>query len=294
MNRNEEVNVKDSLIENITHSSNEDSLFFGLETPYPNKNLTEFIEELNSNYSKLKLSFINLKNKIVNVVKSKDIDNLRLILSQIKTQYPAINISDFTIEGLSLLHYAAFHNQIEMIDMLIDLGIFVDFKNNDYIDEENIITQAATPLIFAIKGGGEDAVKLLLSKGADINARYNSLSKTSRTLSLTPLHTAAYKGNLNIVKTLIDEGIEINSLTKEGFTPLHAAAWSGNKNIVKFLLSKGAIIFIKNNAGFTASEIALSKGNTEIVKVFDNCHRMQAFKYLSPICICVLAVVLFL
>ncbi|MDF2966028.1 MAG: ankyrin repeat protein 50-like [Rickettsiaceae bacterium] len=293
MSRNEDIDVKDYLGLSAIIRDEEDFILDSGNLS-ERKNIGVLIQQLNNNYNSLKTSFISIKNKIIYLVKEQDIRRLRSFLLQVINEYPSVDLAEFNIGGLTLLHYAAYNNLVDMIDMLTEIGMPIDLKNNDYIDEENVITQAATPLIFAIKAGACLAVRKLIAKGANINVRYHSLSKSSRTLGLTPLHAAAYKGDLNMVKILMNEGVEINSFTNEGNTPLHAAASCGNKPIVKFLLNKGAIIFIKNNAGFTASELALSKGNSEIVRVFDNCHRMQAIKYLSPICICVLAVIFFI
>jgi hypothetical protein len=89
-------------------------------------------------------------------------------------------------------------------------------------------------LIAASKRGDAEAVKSLLAKGADVNAktRYNQ----------TPLMFAAEKGHLEIVRILIDAGADINATDNfyEAFTPLSASAAKGHADVVKLLLEKGA------------------------------------------------------
>jgi ankyrin repeat protein len=64
----------------------------------------------------------------------------------------------------------------------------------------------------------------------------HTLSKTSR----TPLHNAAFVGDLDAAKALVADGVDIDALTIEHFAPLHVACLQGNTDMVKFLLSAGA------------------------------------------------------
>jgi ankyrin repeat protein len=246
------------------------------------------------NKPNINLTFISLKNKILSIIHEKEFSKLKSLLITIQTNYPAIQLEHFTLEGLSLLHYAAYNNSVEMLKLLLELNFPIDLKNNEYIDEDNIITQGATALILAVQQGAYEAVDCLLENGANIHERYNLVSRVTPTLGLTPLHAAAFRGALIMADRLLQRGAEINSLTKDGLTPLHVAVLRGNTLMVKLLLSKGAMSFIKNNAGLTACDIAISNGNKEIGKVFDNSQRVQAIKYISPICICVLAIIFFI
>ena len=58
-----------------------------------------------------------------------------------------------------------------------------------------------------------------------------------------PIHHAAYNGDLEKVKEIIDrDPNEINVQDSRGFTPLHLASGKGHIEIVKFLLNHGADI----------------------------------------------------
>ncbi len=48
-----------------------------------------------------------------------------------------------------------------------------------------------------------------------------------------PLHDAAFIGDINEVKRLIAEGIDVNQKDFGGRTPLHMAASSGHRDIVR-------------------------------------------------------------
>ena len=75
----------------------------------------------------------------------------------------------------------------------------------------------ATPLHLAVVTGQLDAAKLLLKKGASIEA------KAADEYKGTPIHWAAFVGNLAGVKFLIDKGADVKAKDKNGGTPLDAA-----------------------------------------------------------------------
>ena len=61
-------------------------------------------------------------------------------------------------------------------------------------------------------------------------------------LGRSELHYASNDGDFNKVKSLIDDGIDVNLKDKEGWTPLHFAAQSQNASIVLLLIEAGAEI----------------------------------------------------
>jgi len=66
---------------------------------------------------------------------------------------------------------------------------------------------------------------------------------------LTPLHHATVKRDVELVKSLLEEGADVDSRDKTGRTALHIAASAGHIDIVKLLLAKGARLDIRDNAG---------------------------------------------
>ncbi len=78
----------------------------------------------------------------------------------------------------------------------------------------------STPLIVAAVYGQSEAAKLLVEKGASINA--SNIEKT------TALHGAAFFCHGEIVKLLLDKDAQVNAQNIRGETPLDtvAAAWS--------------------------------------------------------------------
>ena len=71
----------------------------------------------------------------------------------------------------------------------------------------------------------------------------------------TALHSAAGKGQADIVRTLLDSGTDVNAKDAQNRTALHLAAWEGHPDIVRILLDAGADPSIKNKQGFTPIEL---------------------------------------
>ncbi len=58
----------------------------------------------------------------------------------------------------------------------------------------------------------------------------------------TPLHRAAYSGNLYIVKFLVEKGADVNAVDKFGFNPTYGAILMAHQDIFLYLRKKGAKI----------------------------------------------------
>ena len=80
------------------------------------------------------------------------------------------------------------------------------------------------------------------------------------------LYLAARNGHSNICEYLINKGIKVNELQKDGSTPLHGAAYYGQTNTVKLLLSYGAKTNIKNNFGHLPIDEAMTEEIKNILK----------------------------
>jgi len=83
----------------------------------------------------------------------------------------------------------------------------------------------------------------------------------------TPLHVAADRGYLGIVKFLLRHGANPNMKNDYGNTPLHYAAESGNSKVVEVLLKHGADPNIQNNYGWTPLHFVASYGYPEVVEL---------------------------
>ncbi|XP_058449295.1 ankyrin-1-like, partial [Malaya genurostris] len=97
-------------------------------------------------------------------------------------------------------------------------------------------------------------LKFLVRNGAEINA----VDKYGK----TPLHRAAYKGQLELVKLLIEHGANKNAIDDQGCTVLHEAVSSGQLDLITWLVGKqGANMYTKNKYGLPPIYFAKQKGH---------------------------------
>ena len=73
---------------------------------------------------------------------------------------------------------------------------------------------------------------------------------------MAPIHNAALNGNLNRVKTLLNQGVPVNTRDEYGNTPLHWAAIRGRLNVIQELLRRGAHVNPRTRRGFTPLHVA--------------------------------------
>jgi len=127
----------------------------------------------------------------------------------------------------SLAHLAAAFAESESLDMLIKAGLDIQVKDS----------HGLTPLHYAVFYHNEDAVKLLILAGADVNAIHNdNQNETSRSLA----HLAAAYATRESLAMLIAAGLDIQATDDQQRTPLHYAAIYNNENAVKLLIFAGA------------------------------------------------------
>jgi ankyrin repeat protein len=77
---------------------------------------------------------------------------------------------------------------------------------------------------------------------------------------------AAAKGDAAKVKSLLDQGVNVNLKGSDGRTPLTEAAFAGHAEVVKLLLDKGGDPSLKKNDG--ADAFALGASHKEVAEIF--------------------------
>ncbi|HZF28595.1 MAG TPA: ankyrin repeat domain-containing protein [Gammaproteobacteria bacterium] len=133
-----------------------------------------------------------------------------------------------------------------------------------------------------------EIVKLLIDRGADVNARMRSSTET-RTIfthqwlyeeGATPFLRAAQSSDIPLMQLLLEHGADPKLNTDDGTTPLMVASgiawvegvtyeWSLDANLetVKMLLDLGLDVNVHNSEGRTALMGAGHKGRNEIVQL---------------------------
>ncbi|MDI9333912.1 MAG: ankyrin repeat domain-containing protein [Cytophagales bacterium] len=114
-------------------------------------------------------------------------------------------------------------------------------------------------LMLAALGGYESLVKTLIAKDADVN-------KTG----WTPLHYAATKGSVPVIKLLLEHHAYIDAESPNQTTPLMMAAMYGTFDAVKLLVDAGADVNLKNDQGLTALDFAKRVNRSDAVTLLTN------------------------
>lgn len=138
---------------------------------------------------------------------------------------------------------------VDMLDLLLAKGADVNAPN----------AAGYTPLVMALKGGKNDLALALLQAGAD--PKINSEVKLGpKKVTYNPINLAAEKGTLEIVKLMVEKGVDIDfdassaAMTSfdgtwggDGYTPLIIAISKDNYDIAHYLIDQGASLKIGTN-----------------------------------------------
>jgi ankyrin repeat protein len=143
-------------------------------------------------------------------------------------------------------------NDIQKVRYLIPMGADVNARDP---------YASMSPLMMAAYDGYTEIARLLIEKGADVNA------KGGVDMDMTPLIYAASQDRVDMVKMLLEKGANVNAKTQYGWTPFFFAASQGRVDIAKLLIDKGADVNVKLPTGETALSAAEQKGYAEMVKL---------------------------
>jgi len=150
-------------------------------------------------------------------------------------------------DGETALYLAASYGNIEAADALLRAGADIDKENSN----------GFSPLFRAIQKEKTDMALYLISKGADVNSR--------DTRDFTPAYVAAEAGDLVSLKKLAEAGADLNIQGGgRGWSPIMKAAFDGNIDIVKFLKNQQVDLELTDSEGNTALDLAEQRYNTDV------------------------------
>ena len=180
---------------------------------------------------------------LADAVEKKHIDlSVRLLASN-------IDINATQADGMTALHWAAYHDQTDLTRKLIAAGAEIG----------SVTKFGITPLTLACQNASEATVQLLLENGADPH--------TTRDGEESVLATAARAGDAGTVRALIAAGASIDRTDENGQTPLMWAAAAGNTEVVKALVQNKADQTVTLKSGFTALTFAIRNGHTDTTQL---------------------------
>lgn len=148
------------------------------------------------------------------------------------------------------LTLACFQGRHEVVSLLLDRRANVEHRAKTGL----------TPLMEAASGGYVEVGRVLLDKGADVNA---TPVPSSRDTALT---IAADKGHCRFVELLLSRGAAVEVKNKKGNSPLWLAANGGHLSVVELLYNANADIDSQDNRKVSCLMAAFRRGHTKVVK----------------------------
>lgn len=85
-----------------------------------------------------------------------------------------------------------------------------------------------------------------------------------------PLHAAAAGRKVELVVLLIESGANVNARQNGGWTALHAAAQNGDASIAHVLIGAGADVKARADNQQNALDLAMLKGHQDMVDILEN------------------------
>ncbi|XP_071965934.1 uncharacterized protein [Antedon mediterranea] len=199
--------------------------------------------------------------------------NINVLHCLLESNLVIVDIKDN--KGMRPLHYAAWQGKLEPVVLLLKAGA----------SPNEVSLEGDTPLHQASQYGSYRVAEVLLQFYADPTVK-NKAGKTSLDLAAefgklevvnlllrspqsmdlispkthmnvsmhTPLHLAAKNGHSDVIKVLVEAGVDINMETHNG-TALHEASLFGKSEVVRLLISYGINVRQKNSHGQTALDI---------------------------------------
>jgi len=183
-------------------------------------------------------------------------------------------------QGVSAFLWSIYNQQPLIRDYLLShlpaLDIFEASALGDCTRLERLLQQDAmlvhatsadgwAPLHLAAAFGGSPATALLLAHGAHVH-RFSRNPMRNQ-----PLHACiALSRDLETVRTLIEQGADVNMAQAGGYTPLHQAAAAGLVEVTKILLEAGAKPGMRCDQGKTPAEYARERSHSGVLQQLEN------------------------
>jgi ankyrin repeat protein len=178
------------------------------------------------------------------------------------------------VDGVSGLMRARYRSDRGLLDAIMSAGPSIDVfeaaslgdleRLRELLDGDPSLATAFsgdgfTALHFPAFFGGVGAARLLLDRGADVDAHGRGW------MTGTPLNSAAAGRHADVARLLLGGGADPDARQASGWTPLHSAAHNGDIQMVELLLSMGADPAAANDDGATALSLAEEHGNADVI-----------------------------
>ncbi|KAM7396821.1 hypothetical protein PAMP_019831 [Pampus punctatissimus] len=167
-------------------------------------------------------------------------------------------------EGWTPLHAAASCGFIQIVKYLIEHNAHVGAVNSEGELPLDVATEDAMERLLKaeIKKQGIDVDKarkeeerIMLQDAMAVRAGSGTLKPHPNTKA-TALHVAAAKGYIEVLKVLLQCGVDVDSRDIDGWTPLHAATHWGQEEVCTLLADNMCDMGAVNNVGQTPLDVA--------------------------------------
>jgi ankyrin repeat protein len=116
-----------------------------------------------------------------------------------------------------------------------------------------------TALLLAIESGLPAAARLLIERGADVNAQTGFPGHQQP--DMNALMWATHAEQVEVVSALLDKGAGIDAQNSSGYSALMIAAAAGQVEALELLLRRGANPTLRNRSGHSALELSRTAGH---------------------------------
>ncbi|KAL8825600.1 MAG: hypothetical protein Q9170_007731 [Blastenia crenularia] len=174
-------------------------------------------------------------------------ESLRLLLENNKIEVDSVDQNQST----ALIH-AARNGWDYIVDQLLNKGADVSIKDQD----------GGTAILRAIDNGHTAVVERMLG---NVNVDIHESDNTQRTF----LHGAAVNGHAEIIKLLIEKGLNKDAQDDKGRTPLHDASRNGKAEAVSMLLTMFANPTLKDNHNRSPWDVAWLNIQPQILLILE-------------------------
>jgi ankyrin repeat protein len=190
----------------------------------------------------------------------RNIDAIKLLI-EMKADVNARDDAGNTALELAWKEEYGEENNMALAEPLIANGINLETKDSS----------GRTPFQRAVIYGWYKAAKLLLDKGADIDARDKN-GQTILNFMVMQFHSQA-NNNIKGITFLLAQGADPDAQDKEGMSSLHHAAMKASSEIAALLLRKGADPQLKDKNGKTPLDKARQMQNAEMINLLNSVHQ---------------------
>ncbi|CAN4114746.1 unnamed protein product [Withania somnifera] len=236
----------------------------------------------------LEIYFHDGRRILSNLLQGKE-SNLRV--KQLESDI-ALHICKHEAEVALKVNSAAYHGDLHQLKSLIRAGADPNKKDYDgrspmhlaasrgyeditlFLIQEGVDINApdkfgSTPLLEAIKSGHDRVASLLVKEGALLN-----IENAGNFLCMV-----IAKGDSDLLRRLLSNGVDPNTKDYDQRTPLHVAASQGQCLMAKLLLGAGASVFSKDRWGNTPVDEARVSGNKQMISLLEEAKTAQLSEF---------------